>query len=116
MDVAGIQTHADPCFVVHEGDDVAQIFKGGPDNVTAPGHSFEDGHDGLGGCVCEVESFGDAGDRGGSWVATGPTGVEIVKSDAERFAAFEVVEEGVVSLSGLVRIFLGEVDEVGAVM
>ena len=65
--------------------------------------------------MCAVESFGDAGDRGGSWVAAGPTRMEIVKSDAERLAAFEIVEEGVEGLSGLVRMFLGEVDEIGAV-
>lgn len=45
----------------------------------------------------------------------GGSSLEIVQLDAEGFAAVEVVDEGVVALFRFVRVFLGEVDEVGAV-
>jgi len=41
--------------------------------------------------------------------------LEIVQLDAEGFAPVEIVDEGVVALFRFVRVFLGEVDEVGAV-
>lgn len=113
--VTRVETHSDSFLVVHECDDVAQVFKGRADDVAAAGHGFEDGRYRLGGRVGLVESLGYAGDGGWSGMAAGPAGVEIVEPDAEGFAAVEVVEEGVVGLGGLFGVFLGEVDEVGAV-
>ena len=115
VDVAGIETDADPFLVIYEGDDVAQVFERGADDVTAARHGFEDGRDGAGGCVRAVEGFGDAGNGGGAGVAACPAWVEVVESDAEGFAEAEVVEEGVVCLGGSIGVCLGEVDEVGAV-
>lgn len=62
-----------------------------------------------------VESLGYTGNSGRSRMAASPAGVEVVESDAERFAAIEIVEEGIVGLVGLFRVFLGEIDEIGAV-
>ena len=115
VDVAGIETDADPFLVIDEGDDVAQVFERGADDVAAARHGFEDGRDGSGGRVGAIEGFGDAGDGGGAGVAACPARVKVVESDAEGFAAAEVVEEGIVSLGGFFGVFLGEVDEVGAV-
>ena len=115
VDVAGIEADADPFLVVYEGDDVAQVFERGADDVAAARHGFEDGRDGSSGCVGAVEGFSYAGDSGGAGVAACPARVEVVKSDAEGFAAAEVVEEGVVGLGGFFSVFLGEVHEVGAV-
>ena len=115
VDVAGIETNADPFLVIYEGDDVAQVFERGADDVAAARHGFEDGRDGAGGCVRAVKGFGYAGNGGGAGVAACPAWVEVVESDAEGFAAAEIVEEGVVCLGGSFGVFLGEVDEVGAV-
>ena len=115
MDVAGVKANADATLVVHEGDDVAQVFKRRAHHVAAPGHGFQHGRHGLRGGVGAVEGGGDAGDGRGAGAAAGPAWVEVVESDAEGFAAFEVIEEGGVGLSGFVLVFLGEVDEVGAV-
>ena len=115
VDVAGIEADADPFLVIHEGDDVPQVFKRGADDVAAARHGFEDGRDASGGCVGAVESFGYAGDGGGAGVAACPARVEVVESDAKGFAAAEVVEEGVVGLGSFSSVFLGEVDEIGAV-
>ena len=115
VDVAGIETDADPLLVIYEGDDVAQVFERGADDVAAARHAFEDGRDGSGGRVGAIEGFGYAGDGGGAGVATSPARVEVVESDAEGFAAAEVVKEGIVGLGGFFGVFLGEVDEVGAV-
>lgn len=62
-----------------------------------------------------IESLGYTGDSGRSRVAASPTGVEIVESDTKRFAAVQIVEEGIVGLSGLFGVFLGEIDEIRAV-
>lgn len=115
VDVTCVQTYADTFLVVYEGDDVAQVFEGGANYVAPTCHGFEDRRYGLGGCVGSVESFGYTGDGRGSRMAASPARVEIVKSDAERFAAVEIVQEGIVGLGGLFGVFLGEVDEVGAV-
>lgn len=48
-------------------------------------------------------------------MAACPAGVEVVKSYAQGFAAVEIVQEGIVGLGSLFRVFLGEINEVGAV-
>ena len=53
-----------------------------------------------------VECLGYAGDGGMSGMAASPAGVEIVESNTKGFAAVEIVEEGVIGLSGFVGIFL----------
>lgn len=115
VDVAGIDAHADSFLVVHQGDDVAQVFKGRANDVAAACHGFEDRRDGFGGFMRSIESLGYAGDGGGSGMAAGPAGVEVVESDAEGFAADEIVKEGIVGLCGFFCIFLSEIDKIGAV-
>ena len=101
VNVAGVQTDSDALLVVYEGNDIAQVFKHGADDVAAAGHGFENGRDGLSGCVGAVEGLGYAGDGGGAGLAARPARVEVVESDTEGFAAVEVVEEGVVGLGSL---------------
>ena len=62
-----------------------------------------------------IESLGYAGDGRGSRMAARPAGMKVIESDTERFAAVEIVQEGIVGLGGLFGVFLGEIDEVGAV-
>ena len=136
--MACVQADAYARFVVHEGDDVAEVFEGGADDGVGAGHVFEHGFDGFGGGEGAVERAGDAGYGGGAGVGAGCAGagwgrgsvswgwgerggggreygLEVVEFDAEGFAAVEVVEEGGVGLLGFGWVGLGEVDEVGAV-
>ena len=62
-----------------------------------------------------VESFGYAGDSRGTRMAASPAGMEVVESDTEGFATVEIVQEGIVGLGGLFGVFLGKIDEIGAV-
>lgn len=41
--------------------------------------------------------------------------LEVIESDSQCFTSFEIVEEGVVSLSSFSRVFLSKVHKVGAV-
>ena len=115
MNVTGIKTYSNSFLVVYKGDDVAQVFKSRANYVATACHGFENRLNGLGGCMGSIESLGYASDSGGSGVAASPAGVEVVEPDTKRFAAIEIVEEGIVGLSGLLRIFLGEIDEIRAV-
>ncbi len=115
VNVTCVKTYPNSFLVVYESDDVAQVFEGRANYVTTTCHCFEDGRYGLGGCMGSVESLGYTGNSGRSRMAASPAGVEVVESDAKRFAAIEIVEEGIVGLSGLFSVFLGEIDEIGAV-
>ena len=110
--VACVDANADAGFVVNLGDYVTEVLKGAADDVAATGHVLEDGFDGFGGCVGVVERRGYAADGGGAGGWAGVSRVEVVEFDAEGFAAVQVVDEGVVGLSCLGGVFLGEVDEV----
>ena len=115
MNVTGIKTYSNSFLVVYKGDDVAQVFEGRANYVATTCHGFEDRRNGLGGCMRSIESLGYASDSGGSGMAASPAGMEIVEPDTKRFAAVQIVEESIVGLSGLIRIFLGEIDKIRAV-
>ena len=60
--------------------------------------------------MCSVESLGYASNGGGSRMAASPARVEIVKPDAKGFATFEIVQECMIGLRGLLRIVLSKID------
>ena len=81
VNVTRVEADPDSFLVVHEGDDVAQIFKGGANDVPAACHGLKYGRHSRGGCVGPVESLGNAGNGGRSGVAASRAGVEVVESD-----------------------------------
>lgn len=72
--VACVEADADARFVVHEGDDVAEVFEGGSDHVAGAGHVFQDWFYERGGGEGAVERGGDAGYGGGAGVRAGCAG------------------------------------------
>ena len=115
MNVTCVKAYSNSFLVFYESDDVAQVFEGRANYVATTCHGFEDRCYGLGGCMGTVKSLGYTGDSGRSRMAASPAGVEIVESDTKRFAAVEIVKKGIVGLSGLFGVFLGEIDKIGAV-
>lgn len=74
--MAGVQADADARFVVHEGDDVAEVFEGRADHVAGAGHVFQDRFYVRGGGEGAVERGGDAryGGRAGVWAGCAGAG------------------------------------------
>ena len=110
-----VDADADASLVFDLGDDVSEVFEGGPDDVAASGHVLEDGFDGLGFYVGTIEGRSYTGDCVGARSGAGVPRVKVVEFNAEGFAAFQVVHEGVVGLFCFRGVFLGEVDEVRTV-
>jgi len=113
-DVACVETDADARLVLYAVDDCCEVLEGAADGVTLRGHGLEDCDDGAAGGVAVglVDVVGDVADAFFAGGSIGVAGVEVVELDAERVAAREIVQEGVVGLLLAFCVGMGEVDEV----